>query len=116
MLYPVALLIETVIDPRPLSTKIPYCLPVKHSSRDLNPSDIDEMLAVVELTKPGPFSRRAPELGLYLGIHEEGQLVTMAGERLRLPVYTEISAVLPVPKAGAADTQVPLSLLSSRGS
>jgi predicted GNAT family acetyltransferase len=73
--------------------------PVKHSTRDLNLSDIDEMLALVELTKPGPFSRRTPELGSYLGIHEAGQLVAMAGERLRFPGYTEISAVCTRPES-----------------
>lgn len=32
-------------------------------------------------------------MGRYLGIRRDGQLVAMAGERLRLPGYTEISAV-----------------------
>jgi GNAT superfamily N-acetyltransferase len=73
--------------------------PVKHTIEDLNLSDIDEMLALVELTKPGPFSRRTPELGSYLGIHEAGQLVAMAGERLRLPGYNEISAVCTRPES-----------------
>jgi predicted GNAT family acetyltransferase len=77
----------------------PELPPVKHSIKDLNLSDIDEMLALVELTKPGPFSRRTRELGSYLGIHEAGQLVAMAGERLRLPGYTEISAVCTRPES-----------------
>lgn len=67
--------------------------PVQHAIVDLNVSHVQEMLALTELTKPGPFSRRTPELGSYLGIREVGQLVAMAGERLQLPRYTEISAV-----------------------
>jgi predicted GNAT family acetyltransferase len=67
--------------------------PVEHSSEELKPSHIDEMLALVELTKPGPFLKRTPELGSYLGIREAGQLVAMAGERLKPYGYTEISAV-----------------------
>jgi predicted GNAT family acetyltransferase len=51
------------------------------------------MLALVELTHPGPFAKRTPELGTYLGIREAGQLVAMAGERLKPIEYTEISAV-----------------------
>jgi predicted GNAT family acetyltransferase len=51
------------------------------------------MLALVELTKPGPFLKRTPELGSYLGIRQAGQLVAMAGERLKPHGYTEISAV-----------------------
>ena len=72
--------------------------PVKHSLEDLDISQVDEMLALVELTKPGPFFRRTPELGSYLGIHESGQLVAMAGERLRPFGHTEISAVCTHPK------------------
>src|SRR5690349_11644905 len=67
--------------------------PVERSFEELNISEVDEMLALVELTKPGPFSKRTPELGSYLGIHEDGKLVAMAGERLKPYGYTEISAV-----------------------
>jgi predicted GNAT family acetyltransferase len=72
--------------------------PVKHSVEDLEISRVDEMLALVELTKPGPFFRRTPELGSYLGIYEAGQLLAMAGERLRPLGYTEISAVCTHPE------------------
>ena len=67
--------------------------PAEHSFEELKPSHVDEMLALVELTKPGPFLKRTPELGSYLGIREAGQLVAMAGERLKPYGHTEISAV-----------------------
>jgi predicted GNAT family acetyltransferase len=67
--------------------------PVEHSFEELNISQVDEMLALVELTKPGPFSKRTPVLGSYIGIREAGRLVAMAGERLKPYGYTEISAV-----------------------
>jgi ribosomal protein S18 acetylase RimI-like enzyme len=67
--------------------------PVEHSVEDLNISHTDEMLALTELNKLGRFRKRAPELGTYLGIHEAGRLVAMAGEGLRFPGYAEISAV-----------------------
>lgn len=73
-------------------------LPLTRKVEDLDTSNVDEMLALVELTKPGPFSRRTPELGSYLGIREEGQLVAMAGERLRPLGHTEISAVCTHPE------------------
>jgi ribosomal protein S18 acetylase RimI-like enzyme len=60
---------------------------------ELNEGDVPEMVALAELTKPGPFGRRTRELGTYLGIRRSGTLVAMAGERLRLPGYTEVSAV-----------------------
>lgn len=55
--------------------------------------DVPEMLALTKLTKPGPFARRTREMGDYFGIRVNGDLVAMAGERLRLPGFTEISAV-----------------------
>jgi len=66
---------------------------VNHSFEDLNISHIDEMLALTELNKLGRFRKRAPELGSYIGVHESGHLVAMAGEGFRFPGYTEISAV-----------------------
>jgi ribosomal protein S18 acetylase RimI-like enzyme len=60
---------------------------------ELNPADAPEMMALAQLTKPGPFGLRTRELGTYLGIRHEGRLIAMAGERLRVPGFTEISAV-----------------------
>ena len=48
---------------------------------------------MTSLTHPGPFFARTIEMGHYAGIFEDNRLVAMAGERLRLPGYTEISAV-----------------------
>lgn len=60
---------------------------------ELGTSDSPEMLELTALTKPGPFGPRTHELGYYIGIREAGKLVAMAGERLKVPGYTEISAV-----------------------
>jgi ribosomal protein S18 acetylase RimI-like enzyme len=59
----------------------------------LTPADVPEMVALAELTKPGPFGTRTRELGEYLGIRKSKRLVAMAGERLHLPGSTEVSAV-----------------------
>jgi len=59
----------------------------------LTPAYVPEMVALAELTKPGPFGTRTRELGEYLGIRQAKRLVAMAGERLHLPGYTEVSAV-----------------------
>ena len=60
---------------------------------ELGPQDSAEMLALATLTKPGPFGTRTHELGSYVGIRFQGKLVAMAGERLKVPGYTEVSAV-----------------------
>jgi ribosomal protein S18 acetylase RimI-like enzyme len=59
----------------------------------LGPSDVPEMLDLVARTRPGPFLPRSIELGGYVGIRRKGALVAMAGERLRPPGWSEISAV-----------------------
>ena len=59
----------------------------------LRETDADEMLALAEAAKPGPFGRRTVLLGRYLGIRRDGRLVAMAGERFRLPGYVELSAI-----------------------
>lgn len=60
---------------------------------ELGPQDSAEMVALAALTKPGPFGARTHELGTYLGIRQGGKLISMAGERLQVPGYTEVSAV-----------------------
>ena len=54
---------------------------------------IPEMLELTALTKPGPFYEKTNAFGNYVGIFQNNQLVAMAGERLHLNDYTEISAV-----------------------
>ena len=62
-------------------------------ARELGTDDVGEMLALVELTRPGPFSVRTIELGGYVGVFDGDQLVAMAGQRLAPPGFREVSAV-----------------------
>jgi predicted GNAT family acetyltransferase len=59
----------------------------------LGAADVPAMMALTELTKPGPFNARTHELGTFLGIRADGQLVAMVGERMKTADYAEISAV-----------------------
>jgi predicted GNAT family acetyltransferase len=87
----------TIVRTRPLLQMLcqnPSALRVKQPEFiQLTKADVPEMLALTKLTNPGPFGTRTHELGDYLGIRVAGTLAAMAGERLRLPGYTEISAV-----------------------
>jgi len=65
---------------------------------ELSAADVPEMMELTALTKPGPFHKRTHELGTYLGIRRDGKLVAMAGERLKVPGYTEVSAVCTHPE------------------
>jgi ribosomal protein S18 acetylase RimI-like enzyme len=64
----------------------------------LGDKDSVEMMALTGLTKPGPFGRRTHQLGNYFGIRCEGKLVAMAGERMKVPGWTEVSAVCTHPE------------------
>jgi ribosomal protein S18 acetylase RimI-like enzyme len=59
----------------------------------LGADDVPAMMELTGLTKPGPFALRAHELGVFFGIKLGGQLVAMAGERMKPAHYTEITAV-----------------------
>ena len=79
----------------------------------LGVADVPEMMALTALTKPGPFSARTHELGTFLGIRIGGELVAMAGERMRPAEYTEITAVCVHPEhRGRGYGQILLSAIS----
>jgi predicted GNAT family acetyltransferase len=59
----------------------------------LGADDVPAMMELTALTKPGPFGLRTHELGTFLGIRIDGQLVAMAGERMKPADYTEMTAV-----------------------
>jgi predicted GNAT family acetyltransferase len=59
----------------------------------LSRADVPAMLRLTQLTQPGPFLPRTIELGTYVSIQHDTQLVAMAGLRFHLPGYREISAV-----------------------
>jgi ribosomal protein S18 acetylase RimI-like enzyme len=67
--------------------------PVATVFPELTAADVPEMLALTKLTQPGPFLPRTIELGSYFGIRESGSLVAMAGKRLHLTGFAEVSAV-----------------------
>ena len=65
----------------------------------LGATDVPEMLELIELTQPGPFAVRTFELGGYVGVRDaEGTLVAMAGERLAVDGFVEVSAVCTRPE------------------
>ncbi|MBS0340259.1 MAG: GNAT family N-acetyltransferase [Proteobacteria bacterium] len=61
----------------------------------LGPEHLPQILALVELTRPGPFGPRTIELGEYYGLVEagSGRLMAMAGERCAAAALREISGV-----------------------
>lgn len=66
----------------------------------LGDADAAEMLALATLTKPGPYRARTHLLSQFWGVRgEDGRLLAMAGERLKLPGMSEVSGVCTHPDA-----------------
>ena len=59
----------------------------------LETRDAEDMLSLAKLCKPGPFAIGTPLLGKFLGVHHNGQLIAMAGQRMKFPGWTEVSGV-----------------------
>jgi ribosomal protein S18 acetylase RimI-like enzyme len=64
-----------------------------HEVARLTPEDAEEMFALITLAFPGSYRPRTHEMGVYFGIRVNGELIAMAGERLCIPGFHEISGV-----------------------
>lgn len=64
----------------------------------LTSQDSPAMVALTDAAFPGFFRTRTYVLGSYFGIHVDGQLVAMSGERIAISGYREISAVCTHPR------------------
>jgi ribosomal protein S18 acetylase RimI-like enzyme len=79
----------------------------------LGADDVPAMMGLTKLTNPGPFTLRTHELGTFLGIRIDGDLVAMAGERMKPANYTEITAVCVHPDhRGCGYAQILLAAIS----
>jgi len=86
----------------------------------LGDNDAAEMLALAQLTQPGPFLAHTHRMGQFHGIRIAGRLAAMAGERMRFPGWTEVSGVCTHPdfrSRGLARrlSQHVASLIAARG-
>jgi ribosomal protein S18 acetylase RimI-like enzyme len=66
---------------------------VQQEMTPLTAEHIPQMIALTKLTNPGPFTARTIDFGHYYGVFENDKLVAMAGQRLHVFEYAEISAV-----------------------
>ena len=86
----------------------------------LTAADGPAMLALATLTQPGPFRTETHQLGTFWGVKHGARLVAMAGERMKLPGYTEVSGVCTHPDFrgrgyGAALSYVVAASIRDRG-
>jgi len=85
-------LLDQMISTEPAQRQA-HLLPLDAEMRPLTAADAEAMVALATLTEPGPFHLRTIELGAFFGIFHGCRLVAMAGQRLSLPGYVEVSGV-----------------------
>ncbi|MFW0717480.1 GNAT family N-acetyltransferase [Pedobacter sp. N23S346] len=57
-----------------------------------------DLFTLVNLVQPGYFKHKTPDLGSYYGIYKDNKLVAVAGERMKMNEYTELSAIVTHPE------------------
>lgn len=78
---------QMVLDrPAPAAAPPPEPIP-------LGEGDAAEMRELAALTRPGPFHRHTHRLSQFLGVRIDCRLAAMAGERMRLDGFAEVSGV-----------------------
>ncbi len=60
---------------------------------ELTASDVPDMVRLAADTDPGPFGPQSHLTGRWFGVRREGRLVAMAGERMRVEGFGEVSGV-----------------------
>ena len=111
----------TVVSARPIlqmvadSDSLLTVHPAESRSSPLGLADASDMQALAEITKPGPFGPRTPELGRYVGLRDAaGRLLAMAGERFRLSGHVELSGICVHPDARGQGLGAALTLHLAR--
>ena len=59
----------------------------------LGSDNATEMFDLINSIQPGYYNINTRQLGNYYGIRRQGRLIAMAGERLRIPGFSELSAI-----------------------
>lgn len=64
----------------------------------LGANDAEEKYRLINMVQPGYFNADTRLMGTYFGIRENGMLVAMAGERMRMSGFSELSAICTHPE------------------
>jgi ribosomal protein S18 acetylase RimI-like enzyme len=82
---------------------------------ELTASDSPDMVALAAATEPGPFGPTSHLTGRWFGIRREGRLVAMAGERMRVEGYGEVSGVCVDPSVRGEGLGAVVTLAAAHG-
>ena len=82
---------------------------------ELTASDSPDMVALAAATEPGPFGPTSHLTGRWFGVRREGRLVAMAGERMRVEGYGEVSGVCVDPSVRGEGLGAVVTLAAAHG-
>ena len=82
---------------------------------ELTASDSPDMVALAAATEPGPFGPNSHLTGRWFGIRREGRLVAMAGERMRVEGFGEVSGVCVDPSVRGEGLGAVVTLAAAHG-
>lgn len=83
-------------------------------AQKMTAAEAPDMVALTDLVFPGFFRERTLDMGAYVGIYDGKRLAAMAGERMRLDGYQELSAVCTHPAyTGRGYAQRLIAILSN---
>jgi ribosomal protein S18 acetylase RimI-like enzyme len=82
---------------------------------ELTASDVPDMVRLAAETEPGPFGPNSHLTGRWFGIRRGGRLVAMAGERMRVAGFGEVSGVCVDPSARGEGLGAVVTLAAAHG-
>jgi ribosomal protein S18 acetylase RimI-like enzyme len=88
---------------------------VSREVAELTASDSPDMVALAAATEPGPFGPNSHLTGKWFGIRREGRLVAMAGERMRVEGFGEVSGVCVDPAVRGEGLGAVVTLAAAHG-
>ena len=82
---------------------------------ELTARDAPDMVRLAADTDPGPFGPNSHRTGRWFGIRREGRLVAMAGERMRVDGFGEVSGVCVDPSVRGEGVGADVTLAAAHG-
>jgi ribosomal protein S18 acetylase RimI-like enzyme len=82
---------------------------------ELTGDDVPEMLRLAAETDPGPFGPHSHVTGRWFGVRRGGRLVAMAGERMRVEGFGEVSGVCVDPSVRGEGLGAVVTLAAAHG-
>ena len=82
---------------------------------ELTASDAADMVALAAVTEPGPVSLTSHLTGRWFGVRTGGRLVAMAGERMRVEGFGEVSGVCVDPSVRGEGLGAVVTLAAAHG-